>query len=415
LRLVGGCGKQEHGAGSGFVHERAGLRLDRFRRESGLWSFVIPDCNVLSGSRGEPPPAADWLHICKEAAMGEIVSPAIARLKELGDRAYRGRIREPKDRQARIWSREPDVEIVKGSLRDIGGLVPEFERRPASGATGRVEPVHSHLDMLVRRAGSDGDLVETPVGLVTRRHHLSPHARVIQAIDRGLGAIQADPAEAPCELELSHFGGQMTMWIDLPVSFELNLGSGERLGLRLLCRNPIASGGPHLLLSWNRQTSGSLMPVGTTRLEFGLGQRPALCIAEVAPAVCRALRWAQIERTELALWREIPVTRDQLVRWTDAAIRRVWGPRTAARIFHVAVSGWDAEPAYGFERMPPSRRTMCATRSVPAGPPFSETAYDALLAAAWVANQEIQLQRRIERLAEIGVLMRALLRPGHKR
>jgi hypothetical protein len=378
--------------------------------------------------------------------MGEIVSPAIAKLKELGESTRQVKLKELGEstrqvklkelgeltRQAKLGEvgestrqvnfrelgdptnqvglRESGSRIFNGSLRHVGALVPQFERKPIGGAHCHEASDHPHLDVLVCRASPAAGLIGVPVGVVTRGRQLVPHAHVIQAIERSLQAARANPAEAPCELELSGFGVYMRLCVDLPNCFGVDLGNEERLGLRLLCVNAIAGGGLRLLTCWNRPLSSSLIPVGATRHEFRLANRLPLRIADLAPTVLKAVEMAQAERVELALWRETLITRDQLVNWADGSVRRLWGPRIAARVFHIVMSGWDAEPAYGFERTPPSRRTMRATRPVPAVAPFAETAYDALLAAAWVANSERDVHERFDRVADIAALMSALLR-----
>jgi hypothetical protein len=358
--------------------------------------------------------------------MGEIVSPAIARLREPGEHPTQARLREPGEHPAQARLREPgehpaqagltepSSQIFRGSLRDVTALVPEFQRKPVDGALWHSGSRHPHLDALVRRAGPGVGLIDLPVTVVNRRHQLVPHARVIEAVERSISALRRNPAEAHCELQLSAFGARMALSVDLPEVHEFGSGAGERLGLRLLCLNALAGGGPRLLLCWKGHLSFSPVPVGTTRLESAVARQLSLRIADVAPAVRQALEHAHAERSALARWRETLVTRDRLVVWVDGAARRIWGPRAAARLFHIAMSGWDAQPAYGFERVAPSRRTMRAMRPVPAAPAFAESAYDALFAAAWVANDRDD-DERFDRVAEIPLLMRALLRPERAR
>jgi hypothetical protein len=344
--------------------------------------------------------------------MGEIVSPAIAGLRQLGERSRQAGLGKP-GVPGQAGLPEAGAELFSGSLRDVAALLPEFERR--SFASADRTSGQPHLDLLVRRAGPGVGLLDVPVGTVTRRHRLAPHARVIGAIERPVSAACANPDEARCQLILSALGEGMALSVDLPDRFGFDPGDGEQLRLRLLCLNAVAGCGPRLLLCWHRQISSSLIPVGVTQLQFRLAPRLALRTDEIAPAVDAALDQARAERAGLAAWRQSLLTRDRLVKWADGTIRRVWGPRAAARVFHIAMSGWDAQPAYGFERMPPSRRTMRATEPVPAVQDFAESAYDALLAAAWVAGSGRGACERFDRACEIALLMRALLRGERRR
>jgi hypothetical protein len=238
---------------------------------------------------------------------------------------------------------------------------------------------------------------------------------VIAALERALVAVRANPDEARAQLALEEFGAHMALTVDLPHVFDFDPGDGACLGLRLTCFNAVTGSGPRLMMSWHRQASDASVAVGITRLEYRLSHRTPVAPGELIPAVQEAIARARAETEELAAWRDRLVTRAQLAHWTDGAVRRTWGPRAAARIFHIAMTGWDAEAAFGFERVAPSRRTMRATRQVPGAPRFVETVYDALLAAAWIGNQEHDWQERIDRVVEVTLLMRALLRPERGR
>jgi hypothetical protein len=169
------------------------------------------------------------------------------------------------------------------------------------------------------------------------------------------------------------------------------------------------------MLAWLHAKSGCCFAVGTTRLEYRLAQRLPIAPSELASGLQQALSQARDEQSVLAAWRGQLVTRGQLASWTDGTVRRMWGPRQAARVFHLAVSGWDAEPAFGFERLPPSRRTMRARQRVAGTGDFAETLYDALVALAWIAAQERERLMQIERQGEVAVLMRALAHAARAR
>lgn len=349
--------------------------------------------------------------------MGEVVSPAVARLRALGEHVTLERRPPAEPRSPGHRSEAPPLaapRISSGSLREIAAQIPQFERQPVSGIAGRAHAGPPHLDVILRRAGPDVGLIDVPVAMIPRHSRSQPHARVIGALERALLAVRASPDEAHARLALEEFGARMALIVDLPHAFDFDPGDGACLGLRLTCFNAVTGSGPRLLMSWHRLASEASIAVGITRLEFRLSHRTPVAPGELIPSVQEAIARARTETDALAAWRGQLVTRAQLAHWADSAVRRTWGPRAAARIFHVAMTGWDAEPAFGFERVAPSRRTMRATRQVPAAPRFAETVYDALLAAAWVANQESNWEDRADRVVEITLLMRALLRPERR-
>ncbi len=347
--------------------------------------------------------------------MGEIINPALAGIHK----QQNSKLPELRAK-ADAWSARNDLRAYKGSLRDLAGLCPAFDRRSLADSehaavrkdgTGVAK---SHLDVIVRRAGPGVGLLEMPVGVVTRRHQLLPHARVIESLERALGVIHVDPAHTQAELDLTNFGARMSLAVDLPTHLDFDPVGSAPLSLRILLTNSVNGGGLRLLSVWQQQESGSTFAVGVTRLESRLAHRLPARLADIVPGVQKALEIAQAERAALAQWNRQLVTRDQLVAWVDGSVRRMWGRSAAARIFHIAMTGWDADPAFSVERGSPSRRTMQATNPVPGAPAFVETAYDALLALGWIANDVRDNGGRFDRIVETALLMRALLRSGTK-
>jgi len=343
--------------------------------------------------------------------MGEIVNPAIAGIRK-EQKTDVANLRAKAD----AWSARNDLRNYRGSLRDLAALVPGFERRALTrqdrrelGSTeGQID--QAHLDVVLRRAGPGVGLLEMPVGVVNRRHQLFPHARVIENLERALGVLRADPASAAAELDLTNFGARMSLVVALPKRFEFDPGDGQPLGLQVIVHNSVNGGGLRVQLVWKHLASGSEFAVGVTRLESRIGHRIPTRLNDLVPNVQQSVETAQVERTALENWHGKLVTRDQLVNWVDGSVRRMWGRTAAARVFHIAMTGWDADPAFSVEKVAPSRRTMQATDPVPGAPAFVETAYDALLAIAWVARDLRDGNERFDRIAETTVLMRALFR-----
>ncbi len=343
--------------------------------------------------------------------MGEIVNSALAGIrKQLSSKLPELRAK------ADAWSERNDLRNYTGSLHDIAALVPNFDRKSLAtrdAGCARVAGVQndtSHLDVVLRRAGPGVGLLEMPVGVVTRRHQLLPHARVIESLERALGVMRVDPAQVQARLELTNFGARMSLAIDLPQRFDFDPGGSDALGVRIFVHNSVNGGGLRLLPVWQQHESESAFAVGVTRLESRLAHCLPVRLSDVVPGVRKALESAQTERAALKQWNRQLVTRDQLVAWVDGSVRRMWGRQVASRVFHIAMTGWDADPAFGVERVVPSRRTMQATDPVPGAPAFIETAYDALLAIGWIARKGRDANERFDRMLEAALLMRALLR-----
>ncbi len=348
--------------------------------------------------------------------MGEIVNPGLVGVhKQLGSGMPELRAK------ADAWSARNDLRNYTGNLREIAALVPEFDRRSlaqkdssigrAAGVQGAgVRDDSSHLDVVLRRAGPGVGLLEMPVGVVTRRHQLLPHARVIQNLEKALEAAEADPLHAQTQLDLTDFGARMSLLVDLPSRFNFELADNVPLGLRVLVHNSVNGGGLRLLVVWQLQDSASAFLCGVTHLASRLVHRLPTQLDNICSSVRKALDVAQAERAALQQWSTQLVTRDQLVAWVDGSVRRMWGRQAAVRLFHIAMTGWDADPAFSVEKVVPSRRTMQASDPVHGTPAFVETAYDALIALGWIARDGRDANERLDRMVQTGLLMRALFR-----
>jgi len=341
--------------------------------------------------------------------MGDIVNPALAGIrKQLNSGMPELRAK------AGGWSARNDLRNYTGSLHQIAAVVPDFDRRSLATRDSAiahamdVQSDTSHLDVVLRRAGPGVGLFEMPVGVVTRGHQLVPHAHVIQSLESILGAVDAAPAQA--RLDLTDFGARMSLAVDLPARFNLDFGDGAPLGLRILVHNSVNGGGLRLLVVWQQRNSASAFVCGVTHLESRLVHRLPTLPCGIGVHVRKALEAANEERAALEKWSKQLVTRDQLVAWVDGSVRRMWGWQAAARIFHIAMTGWDADPAFSVEKVVPSRRTMQASDPVPGAPAFVETVYDALLALGWIAQDGRDVNERFDRMVQTALLMRALLR-----
>ena len=235
--------------------------------------------------------------------MGEIVNPALAGIhKQL--KSTMPELRAKAD----AWSTRNDLRNHTGSLSDIAALVPDFDRRPLAKRDSGVANVAgvqsdtSHLDVVLRRAGPGVGLLEMPVGVVTRRHQLLPHARVIQSLECALGVAHADPAHAQAQLDLTDFGARMSLAVDLPARFNLDLGDGAPLSLRILVHNSVNGGGLRLLVVWQQQDSASAFACGVTHLESRLVHRLPTLLGEIGASVQKALETAHADRTALREW-----------------------------------------------------------------------------------------------------------------
>ena len=303
------------------------------------------------------------------------------------------------------------VVVRKGTLDELARGVPGFIRRPFALGEG-AERAHPRYDVIVREERPDGS-GRVPVGVVSKRYRLVQHGELIGALRRALAANGIGPAEAEGELRLSEFGARMALALVLPDRYGFDPGDGHRLGLRLLVVNSVdGSCGLRFLLGWYRFVCSNGLVVGTTRLKCHYAHRQQLATADVGGLLGRGIALAREEQASLREWLATPVFRDTLAQWADGPVRRSWGVKAAARVWHICTTGHDGEPARPAERALPHQREMKPGERVPGSPGTAANAYHVSQALAWLAKERRDVEESLEWMAGIPGLMRSLVGGG---
>ena len=302
-----------------------------------------------------------------------------------------------------------------GELDEILPLIPEFDRVPfgseAGGAGAGGE--NAFLDAIVRRADPEQGLPAVPVGVVSKRYCLVPHAEVAQSVREALALSGVHPREMDAEAYLTVYGARMGLFVRLPRAFDFDPGDGHPMALRLLCLNSVdGSSTLRMLLGWYRFVCANGLAVGTTQSELRLVHREGSMCGDVGELLREGIALAEREKEGLRLWGSLQVPLARLVSFADGELAAAWGVRAAARFLHIATTGFDAELAYPFEPGLPHAKTMTATRRVAGSPERSETAYDACQILAWIAKDRREAQERVDRMMQIPGLMRGVVGRG---
>ena len=113
---------------------------------------------------------------------------------------------------------------------------------------------------------------------------------------------------------------------------------------------------------------------------------------------------------DLALerWRNIEVRHERLEVWVDTELKLHWGFKAAARAFHIARTGRDAEVAGPYARRSPTCIDVEPAAPVPRAPPESGTLFDISQALAWLAKERRDVQEQVAWREQIPALIASL-------
>ena len=315
--------------------------------------------------------------------------------------------------------RAPRIEGIErafhGSFDQVRELVPEFDRVPfaVSGdhLTAGIGGIANRFsDVIVRRASPLLALPAVPVGLVSKRYRLIGHGEVVDAVREAIRGLGVRPDSAACEAHLGRYGATMAFYARLPRAFDFDPGDGHPMALRVLALNSVDGGSPlTLLLGWYRFVCANGMIVGTTRMNWRIAHRAGQELGDLSELLEAGLELAEHEKLELQAWLRARVAMESLRSFADGPLAAAWGVKPAARFWHIAASGCDAEPALPFEAGAPTLKTMRALGRVPGAPERVRNAYDASQALAWLARQPRAHEERVKRMQEIPGLMAGLV------
>ena len=295
----------------------------------------------------------------------------------------------------------------EGLLDQVIQQLPTFGRSGLAVAGGMENPF---LDVITRHSFPEGGAPYMPVGVVSKRYRLLPHAEIAGILRSACIANGVEPSEVRAEVQLSAFGARMAMFLRLPRRFDFDPGDGYPLALRVACFNSVdGSSKLRVMLGWYRLVCANGMAVGTTRYECQQLHREDAEFTDIAPLLSAGIEAAEREKAGLKVWLNTTVNVPGMVAFADGALAKAWGIRAAARFLHIATTGMDAELAQPFQPGPPHSKAMRPTRAVPGSPMTAKTAYEACQALTWLARDRRDPLEAADWMLQVPALMKILL------
>ena len=93
----------------------------------------------------------------------------------------------------------------------------------------------------------------------------------------------------------------------------------------------------------------------------------------------------------------------------DKGLREGWGFKAAARAFHIAGCGSDAEVMGPYKDQTPTTIDMRATKAVPGAPKQCRNLFDLSQILAWLAKERRDVQEQLDWREQIPELMAPLM------
>lgn len=308
------------------------------------------------------------------------------------------------------WFNSP-VTLHKGTLTELHQYVPFFERRNFALTQPSYEytRIHERLDTIVRLPiGEDKNFI--PVGVVSKKYSLVQHITVLDIINKTLCNANIGINEnLKSEVNFTEYGERMFISVLLPDKYSFTPPDGKTMALRLVCFNSV-DGSTHFraLMGWFRFVCSNGLIIGVTRFDVRRRHRGEIQLSDIGDVLISGLNEAESDKTNFIQWHNTEVTSKQLIPWVNKNLREMWGFKAAARAYHIACSGYDAEVRGSYKGFTPTTLKMNGTIRVQGSPEECRNLFDMSQILAWLAKERRDIQEQLEWQESIPDLMALL-------
>lgn len=294
------------------------------------------------------------------------------------------------------WFNSP-VSFYEGTLKDIRSFIPEFERRPfALNQPGNeCSRMNKRLDTIVRRPfGDDQNFI--PVGVVSKEYALVPHMAVLDVAVKALDKAKIAQEEVRAELKLTEYGERMALSLYLPKKFSFDPGDSHSMEMRLECFNSVdGSTRFRALMGWFRFVCSNGMVIGITRSDVRRRHVGDLGLDDVEAVLTSGIQESEKERQNFEQWRKKEIRLNDIVPWLNTDLKKGWGFKAAARLYHISRTGHDAEIVGPYKDNTPATIPVRLVGKVPGAPAESRNLYDVSQSLAWLAKERRDVQEQL--------------------
>ncbi len=347
----------------------------------------------------------------------------------------------------------------EGTLRKLRPYVPRFKKVPYAIPG---EGVNPYLFMIVREPlwghcrpviFSHDDTLQIPVSVVSEKYQLVQHHDFLNALADVLQENGFDLDQHQAQLCLTEYGERMWFSLTLPahshnasIRTYFDPGDGHPVYLKVNALNSVdKSTALEINLTWHRLVCDNGLMYGDNMTFKEFHYTDTLNVNAIYKFLEKQFAKEQFEREKerlLTWWRTKVIVQHlwdaapgscQIGKWLEKDVSKRWGIHAAARVYHIAKTGKDANfrlsyysdadgppvvkppdledppvknEAVKFTDLAPIPKTE---RDVPGAYAPVRNAYDISQVLSWLANQQKTLQGRLKRIGDIPKLMRSLL------
>ncbi len=325
-------------------------------------------------------------------------------------------------------------EVLEGSGRvsELRQEIPYFTTTPF-----RIEGkgVNEYLTLIVREPiredqgylfpSDDQAELKIPVATVSKKYKLVQHRHIVKILETALQQIHFNPEDLDTRLTITKYGERMWISFTLP-DYKFDPGNGGKvILLRVHVLNSVDKNTSlEINLTWcsldsmtgmlahrdARKKIRHLKKKSGPPLESIVERFLQHQLHQASRDIRQFQRWQQ-EAVFPAELSEAKPSPGQIEHWIDKTVAKKWGPHAAARVYHIAKTGYDGEITERFAKdVQPHEHRVQSTNRVPGSFAPVRNAYDISQVLSWIVSRRGTIEDQFARMMDIPYLMRALLK-----
>jgi len=317
----------------------------------------------------------------------------------------------PEQIQRRSRWLNSDLRIYKGGVDVVRRHIPEFERRSfgliqEGGSSTRLNEC---LDAIIRKpVDDDRDCV--PIGIVSKNYVFVPHSRVLDLAVKAINKMGVEDGDIASEMILSQYGERMALSLFLPSKYDYSPGDKDVMRLRLVCWNSVeGSGRFRAFVGWFRLICSNGLIVGITRLDIRRRHAGNMNLSDIQNVLARGLDYSIQDKKKFEEWKKNNIREDKWMPWVEGPLKRKWGIKAAARVNHIARSGYDAIVPVPILAKRVTDLYLEQGKKVPGCHSPATNAFEICQILAWIARERTDFQEQLAWQQQIPSLMKNLL------
>jgi len=305
--------------------------------------------------------------------------------------------------EAAVW-RTREVKYLRGNYQNIKKHIPSFELNNFSGEEDDI--INPYYKTVERLPLSPVEKT-IPVGIVSNTYTLAQHSEVARLCIETIKNFDINVDTLECELGLSTLGEWMNFRIYFPEEYDFIAHDNNSMRLRLECFNSVdGSSRLVLLFGWYRFICSNGMVIGETISELRDIHNKHMNIDKIKTMLSKSMIQVKNDKKTMQKWQKVSVTVNKLTEWIDSKVVNKWGKKAAFRVFHICMSGHDAEYKDPFESEIPSQKEAKLLEPVPGSPKQVMNLYDVSQALSWVATNRKNAEEKTQWQTDIPKLLK---------